>query len=78
MVTVLSPLASVDPDGLNRGAMDLGFINSGLSGNGPLAGYTVPFLANASIAKIVAGAIGALVVLALAFLAGRSLQKKSS
>lgn len=78
LVTVLSPLASVDPDGLNRVAMDLGFINSGLSGNGPLAGYTVPFLANASFAKIVAGAIGALVVLALAFIAGRSLQKRSS
>lgn len=78
LVVILSPLASVDPDGLNRVAMNMGFIDTGLSGNGPLAGYTVPFLANASLAKIVAGAIGALVVLALAFLAGRSLQKKTS
>jgi len=77
-VIVLSPLASVDPDGLNRVAMDLGFINSGRSGNGPLAGYTVPFLANVSLAKIAAGAIGVMVVLILAFLAGRSLQKKAT
>jgi len=78
LVVILSPLASVNPDGLNRVAMDMGFINTGFSGSGPLAGYTVPFLANASLAKIVAGAIGVLVVLALALLAGRSLQKKIS
>jgi cobalt/nickel transport system permease protein len=78
LVTVLSPLASVDPDGLNRVAMNLGFIHSGLSGSGPLAGYTIPFFANASLAKIAAGAVGVLVVLALAFLVGRSLQKKTS
>jgi cobalt/nickel transport system permease protein len=78
IVVLLSPLASVNPDGLNRIAMDLGFIDSGRSVSGPLAGYTVPFLANASASKIVAGAIGALVVLALAFVAGRSLQKKTS
>jgi cobalt/nickel transport system permease protein len=78
LVIVLSPLASTDPDGLNRVAMDLGFIHTAQSGSGPLAGYTVPFFANASVAKIVAGAIGVMVVLALAFLAGRSLQKRTS
>ena len=76
-VVLLSPLASTDPDGLNRVAMDLGFIANAQSGSGPLAGYTVPFLANASAAKILAGIIGALVVLALAFVAGRTLQNKS-
>lgn len=73
VVVLLSPLASADPDGLNRVAMNLGFIETAQSGTGPLAGYTVPFLANASLSKIAAGAIGALVVLALAFLAGRAL-----
>jgi len=76
-VVVLSPLASTDPDGLNRVAMDLGFIANAQSGSGPLAGYTVPFLANASGGKILAGIIGGLVVLVLAFIAGRSLQSKS-
>jgi len=78
VVVLLSLLASTNPDGLNRVAMDLGFFGAAQSGSGPLAGYTVPFLANASAAKIAAGVIGALVVLGLAFLAGRSLQKKAS
>jgi CRISPR/Cas system endoribonuclease Cas6 (RAMP superfamily) len=57
--------------------MDLGFIHTAQSGAGPLAGYTVPFLANASLAKIVSGVIGAIVVIALIWIAGRSLQKRS-
>ena len=77
IVVLLSPFASADPDGLNRVAADLGFIGAAKSGTGPLAGYVVPFLANASASKIAAGALGALAVLALTFLAGRTLQKKS-
>jgi cobalt/nickel transport system permease protein len=78
IVILLSPLASVNPDGLNRVAMDLGFIHSAQSAKGPLAGYVVSFLANSSLAKILAGAFGAAVVLALAYVTGRTLQKKSS
>jgi cobalt/nickel transport system permease protein len=77
-VVLLSPLASANPDGLNRVATDLGFIQSAQSSSGPLAGYVIPFLKNTSASKIVAGAIGALAVLAVAFLTGRSLLKKSS
>ena len=75
-VVLLSPLASANPDGLNRVAIDLGFFSNAQAGSGPLAGYTIPFLANASISKIAAGAVGALVVLVLAILVGRGLQKK--
>ena len=78
IVILLSPLASVNPDGLNRVAMDLGFIHSAQSARGPLAGYVIPFLQNSSLAKILAGVLGAAVVLTLVYLAGRSLQKKSS
>jgi len=78
IVVLLSPLASADPDGLNRVAADLGFIDSARSGTGPLAGYTIPFFADASASKIVAGAIGAIVVLVLAIFAGHTLQKKTS
>ena len=78
VVVLLSPLASAFPDGLNRVAQDLGFINSAQSGSGPLAGYSVQFLADASASKIAAGIIGLLVVLVLAFIAGRALQKKAS
>jgi len=77
MVVLFSPLASANPDGLNRVAMDLGFIHTAQSGSGPLAGYTIPFLAGASTSKIVAGVIGALVVLAIAYFFGRTLQKKT-
>ncbi|MFT3892409.1 MAG: energy-coupling factor ABC transporter permease [Anaerolineales bacterium] len=76
VVVFLSPLASADPDGLNRVATDLGFIHTAQSGSGPLTGYSIPFLANASVSKIVAGAIGALAVLSVAFIIGRSLLKK--
>ena len=78
IVVFLSPLASTDPDGLNRVATDLGFINSARSNAGPLAGYVIPFLANVSLSKIVAGAIGISAVLVLAVLTGRTLQKKTS
>jgi len=77
IVVLLSPFASTNPDGLTRVAQDLGFIDSAQSRSGPLAGYSVPLFADASASKIAAGIIGALVVLTLAFVAGRSLQKKS-
>ena len=77
IVLFLSPLASTNPDGLNRVAADLGFIRSAQSNAGPLAGYKITFLADASVSKIAAGAIGVIVVLALAILAGRTLRKKS-
>jgi cobalt/nickel transport system permease protein len=60
VVVLLSPFASVNPDGLNRVAMDLGFIHSAHSGSGPFAGYTVPFLESAAVSRITAGGIGIL------------------
>jgi cobalt/nickel transport system permease protein len=77
VVVLLSPLASINPDGLNRVAIDLGFIQSAQSGSGPFAGYTVPFLESASASRIAAGGIGVLTVLMIAIVTGRSLQKKS-
>lgn len=76
-VVLLSPLASADPDGLNRVAMDLGFIANAQSGSGPLAGYTVPFFAFASLSKIAAGVIGVLIVGAIIMLIGRGLKAKA-
>src|SRR5512141_416442 len=35
-VVLLSPLASINPDGLNRVAIDMGFINTAHAGAGPL------------------------------------------
>ena len=77
VVVLLSPFASANPDGLERVAGDLGFLNMGQSAPYEiLPDYTVPFLGETALSTIVAGLIGALVVLGIAILAGRSLQKK--
>lgn len=78
LVVLFSPLASTDPDGLNRVAMDLGFIQSAQTGAGPLAGYSVPFLDSASAAsKIVAGFVGVVVVGIVILLVGRGMKAKA-
>jgi cobalt/nickel transport system permease protein len=77
-VVLLSPFASAFPDGLERVAEDMGFIST--AQDAPyqiLPDYTVPFLGETALSTIVAGLIGALVVLGIAIFAGRSLQKKT-
>ena len=79
VVVLLSPLASAFPDGLERVAEDMGFL--GTAQSAPyrlLPDYVLLFLGNTPISNILAGVIGVVVVLALAVLAGRTLQKKSS
>jgi cobalt/nickel transport system permease protein len=76
-VVLLSPLASTDPDGLNRVAMNLGFIANAENGSGPLAGYKVPFLDLASLSKIIAGAIGVFVVGTIIMLVARGMKTKT-
>jgi len=75
-VLFLSPFASLDPDGLNRVAMEQGFLQAAQSGSGALAGYVVPFVQGPA-SRIAAGLLGALVVLAIILLAGRLLRKKA-
>lgn len=76
VVIVLAPLASGDPDGLNRVAENLGFGDR--EAPAPyeiLPGYEVPFLTgNAS--TIVAGLIGVLVVVALVTVIGRLITRR--
>jgi cobalt/nickel transport system permease protein len=77
-VVLLSPLASAFPDGLERVAENMGFLAAAQSAPYEiLPDYTIPFLGETPLSTIVAGLIGALVALAIAFIAGRSLQKKS-
>lgn len=78
VAVLLSPLASGDPDGLERVAEDLGFIETGL--NAPyqiLPDYTIPFLGETPLSTIVAGAVGALVVLGLMVVVGKMLEKRN-
>lgn len=77
LVVLLSPLASADPDGLNRVATDLGFIASAQARSGPLAGYTTPLLASTSLSKIAAGGIGLAVVGVVVVLFSQGMKAKS-
>ncbi|MCF6278371.1 MAG: energy-coupling factor ABC transporter permease [Anaerolineales bacterium] len=79
VVVVLSPLASVNPDGLMRVATDLNFINSGQEAPYQLlSGYSLPFLEGTSFSTILAGIIGIAVVAGLFFAAGRAARKEQS
>lgn len=63
LVLLLSPLASANPDGLERVAADLGFLQRGQDASiNILSDYAVPFLGDGGLSTIAAGAIGALVV----------------
>ena len=76
-VVLLSPLASTNPDGLNRVAANLGFIHTAQTRVGPLAGYTVPFLTSLSLSKVAAGALGVTVVGAVIVLLRQGIKAKS-
>lgn len=74
-VVLLSPLASANPDGLERVAMDLGFVDQGA--NAPyqiLPDYTVPLLGTTPLSTVMAGVIGALVVVAVTVVAAHLLR----
>ena len=78
IAVLLSPLASTSPDGLERVAKDFGFLEAGL--NAPyqiLPDYTIPFLGETPLSTIVAGIVGALVVLGLMVVIGGMLKKRN-
>ena len=76
-VTILSPLASPWPDGLERVADDQGFIDRALD---PLyeiiPDYVLPGVSNEGLATILAGMVGALIVFGLAFGLGHALRAR--
>lgn len=77
-VILLSPLASADPDGLERVAGDLGFLSKGADAPYQIIpDYTLPFLGNTPLSTIFAGAIGILVVGAIIVLLGQGMKAKS-
>ncbi len=77
VVVLLAPLASTNPDGLNRVAIDLGFMDSARSASGPLTGYSVPFISWAPASKIAAGLFGVLFVALVILIIGRGVVVKS-
>ena len=78
LVLLLSPFASSDPDGLERVAGDLGFLQSGQSAPYQiLSDYTLPFLGATPLSTILAGAAGLVVVGLIIALLGQGLRAKS-
>jgi len=76
-VTLVSPFASPWPDGLERVAEDQGFINTQVE---PLyeiiPDYVLPGIASESLATILAGMIGVLIVFGIALGAGYVLRSR--
>jgi len=78
IVVLLSPFASADPDGLERVATDIGFINAGQSAPySIIPDYTIPFLGETAASTIVAGVVGVIVVALIIVLIGRGMKAKS-
>ncbi len=78
IVVLLSPLASADPDGLERVATDMGFINAGQSAPySIIPDYTIPFMGETALSTILAGVIGVIAVGAVIMLIGRGMKAKA-
>ena len=79
-VLILSPLASSNPDGLERVAGDLGFLGQGVDAPyAILPDYTLPLLGEGAFSTIVAGIIGAIVVaIIVSFIAKRKNVKREN
>ena len=78
VVVVLAPLASRDPDGLERVAEDKGFLEHAQDAvYTVIPDYTVPGL-EGSLSTVVAGLIGVAIVFAVMYLVGRSLARRQS
>src|SRR4030042_3740139 len=77
LITLFSPFASSNPDGLERVAEDKGF--SGLADSPPyelISDYVFPWVGNEDLATVLSGIVGVLIVaaavLALGFLLTRT------
>ena len=76
-VTLLSPLASPWPDGLERVAEDQGFIDAQEEPRYEIIpDYVLPGIASESLATILAGLVGVLIVFGIALGAGYALRRR--
>jgi hypothetical protein len=77
VVIVLAPLASPDPDGLERVAGDSGFLDSAQDAlYGILPDYAVPGLEDPVLSTVVAGLIGVALVFGVTLLLGKVLARR--
>ena len=78
IVVLLSPFATASPDGLERVAENLGFLDTAQPAPYEIIpDYTVPFLGETALSTIVAGVIGLIVVGIIVVLLGKRMKAKS-
>lgn len=78
IVALLSPLASPHPDGLERVAEDAGFIERAREAPYKIIpDYAFPGIANESVATILAGVVGTLIVFGLTYALAWVLRRRS-
>jgi hypothetical protein len=79
VVVVLAPLASMDPDGLNRVAEDAGFVGQARNViGGLLAGYELPFVGDPALSKVLSGLLGLAIVFVVIVGIGRLLARRKA
>jgi hypothetical protein len=77
VVIALAPLASPDPDGLERVAEDHGFISQAQNFfTGLLGDYAIPGVDNAWLSTVLAGLLGVAIVVGVVYLLGRLVARR--
>ncbi len=76
-LAILIPLASVNPDGLERVAQTLGIEEGTPFWEGLMSGYSVAIIGNSYISTFIAGVAGVFFVLLFSLLLGKVLTKKN-
>jgi ABC-type Fe3+ transport system permease subunit len=77
VVIVLAPLASSDPDGLERVAEDQGFIERAENlFSGLLGDYAIPGVDNEGLSTVLAGLIGVAIVVVIVLILGRVVARR--
>jgi cobalt/nickel transport system permease protein len=78
LLAILSPLASMHPDGLEWVAEQQGFLGSAQEAlYDLLPNYTLPGISNTMLSTILAGIIGVVVIILIAWLAGRISKRRN-
>ena len=79
VVVVLAPLASSDPDGLERVAEDAGFIERATNfWGGLLSDYAIPGVDDPTVSTVLSGLLGVAIVVALVFVLGRVVARRKA